>query len=129
MDRAEHQSLSTPAGAVASSGTAVLACAACCVLPLAWPAAGLVLTGGVIVWLERAQPYITAIAALPVALGWWLALRPTRSGKRRHPWTLPLLVGATALIAIAIFWLRIEPHLIRALDSSARAELSQGARP
>lgn len=117
MDRGEHQSLTTPASAVAAAGAAVLASAACCVLPLAWPAAGLALSGGVIAWLERAQPAVTVIAAFPVVLGWWVALRPNRLGKRRHPWTLPLMAGATALIGIAIFWLRIEPYLIRALEA------------
>ncbi len=127
MQDDEPSDLAAPGGAVASSGAAVLACAACCVLPLAWPAAGLVLTGGVIAWLETAQPYIAALAALPVAWGWWLVFRQSRSGKRRHPWTLPLMAGATALITVAIFWLDIEPRLIRAIEYGEQSTSSQKA--
>lgn len=125
----EQADLVAPGGAAASSGAAVLACAACCVLPLAWPAVGLVLSGGVIAWLESAQPYITALAAVPVAWGWWLVFRQSRSGKRRHPWTLSLMGAATAMIAVAIFWLDIEPHLIRAIESGRQAASAQGANP
>jgi hypothetical protein len=125
----EQADLVAPGGAVASSGAAVLACAACCVLPLAWPAVGLVLSGGVIAWLESAQTYFTALAAVPVVWGWWLVFRQSRSGKRRHPWTLPLMGAATALIGVAIFWLDIEPHLIRVIESGQQAASAQGKRP
>lgn len=130
MENAERQGLAAPVGAAASSSAAVLACAACCVLPLAWPAVGLVLTGGVIAWLESAQPVITALAAVPVAFGWWLVLRQSRMrGKRMHPLTIPLMGAATALLVIAIFWPDIEPHLIRALEAMSAAEVSHESRP
>ena len=106
--------------AIASSGSAVLACAACCVLPLAWPAVGLVLTGGFIAWLETAQPYITALAAIPVLAGWFLVWRQWRTrGKRLHLATLPAMTAASALLLVALFWLEIEPLLIRALTPGA----------
>jgi len=129
MQDDEPSDLAAPGGAVASSGAAVLACAACCVLPLAWPAVGLVLTGGVIASLEYAQPYITALATAPVAWGWGLVFRQSRSGRRQHPWTLPLMAGATAMIAVAIFWLDIEPYLIRAIESGQHAGSNQGTNP
>jgi len=69
------------AAMIAAAGA--LACGACCVLPFALPAALLAMSGGVLVWVARAMPWVTGLAAAAVMGGWiWLALRRARTRRR-----------------------------------------------
>lgn len=103
--------------ALGATGVTVAVCAACCVLPLAWPAIGLVLTGSAIGMLERSQPFLTAISLVFVAVAWGVVWNKSRkTGKRTNPASWAILGMATLLLAVALCWRQIEPVLIAALD-------------
>jgi len=103
--------------ALGATGMTVAACAACCVLPLAWPAIGLVLTGSMIGAIERSQPWLTAISLVFVAAAWGMVWRASRrAGKRANPTSWFVLCAATLLLAIALCWRQIEPVLLATLN-------------
>lgn len=103
--------------ALGATGMTVAVCAACCVLPLAWPAIGLVLTGSAIALLEQSQPWLTAISLVFVTAAWGMVWNTSRKAARRtNPASLAVLGVATVLLAIALCWRQIEPVLIAALD-------------
>lgn len=111
-----------PKLALGSSATTVTVCAACCVLPLAWPAVGLVLTGSTIAMLEASQPWLTAISLGLVIAAWALVYRQAAtSGKRTNPATLAMMAAATIFLAVALSWRLIEPGLVTMLGGEAQA--------
>ncbi len=105
------------ATALASSTGAVVASAACCVLPLALPAVVLAGAGGTLPWLAGAHGWITAISGLLVAAAWlivWTQRRCARAKPARG--TIYMLIAATLLLALALLWPAIEPGLVKALQ-------------
>lgn len=107
-------------GTVASLG-AVLAAAACCVLPLALAAAGVGATG-----LSVVTPFhwpLTILGMLAVSAGWYFYLRRhrARAGASACATTRPshvtfrLLVVSSAALVISTFWRFIEPPLTMVL--------------
>lgn len=105
------------AGALAvTAATGAVACAACCVLPLALPAVALAGFGSVLSVLAGALAWVTTLGVVTVAGAWaWVGLQSLRSRSRPAPWTLYMMGGAIALTMVAVVWPRIEPALIRAL--------------
>lgn len=102
--------------AAALAATGALACAACCVVPFALPAAALAMSGGVLAWFSGLTPWITAIALLAVGGGWiWLAMATLRSGRRPSWPTLIALGWATLMLAGALAWGQIEDPVRHAL--------------
>ena len=100
---------------VAAAGTAA-ACAACCVLPIAVPALALAGFGGVIAAFAGARPWLGPLAAAGVAVAWlWVGWDSWRTRRRPARATAVLMLLATALLAIALLWPRIEPLVLAAL--------------
>ncbi len=96
------------ATATAASSAAVLSCAACCVLPLALPAALLAGTGATLGWLESASPWLRLLSVVIVAAAWLMIWRQSvRTGKRAARSTIILLGLSTVLTVISLLW---EPH-------------------
>lgn len=104
--------------AVATSTTAVVACGACCVLPLAFPALAATAAGGALAWLGGAHLWVTGLAALIVAAAWlWIWRQSVKRKARAATSTLVLMGLASLTLALAIAWPRIEPSLMAALSS------------
>jgi hypothetical protein len=102
--------------ATASTGAAA-ACAACCVLPLVFPAIALAGLGGVLLWLEEAQVFLTPVSVLILIGAWYLVWVQTwRRGLRPARLTLVLMGFASVMSAVALAWPWIEPPLIRLLQ-------------
>jgi len=106
--------------AFAAAAAAVLAWAACCVLPIALSLAGLTLAGTAALAGQRA--WITVGAAVVLAAGWWSVWRRRRAcatdGSCAPPsrTSIWLLAAATALLAAAILWQPlIEPKALAIL--------------
>lgn len=102
------------AGALAMiAATGAVACAACCVLPIALPAVVVAGFGGLLALLAGALAWVSVLAAITVAGAWaWVGWRSAQSQARPAAWTLYMMAGATALTAVALTWPRIEPILI-----------------
>jgi len=97
--------LTTAAGAVA--------CGVCCVLPFAVPAVAAAGAGGALAWVGRAHSTMTLIASAIVVAAWILVgAQSRRARKRPASTTLYAMAIATAVLALAIVWPRIEPYLI-----------------
>lgn len=91
--------------ATMTSSAAVLSCAACCVLPLALPAAALAGAGATLSWLEGAAPWLRALSVIVVAAAWFIVWRQSRAtGRKAAPSTLILLGVSTLLTVIALLW-------------------------
>jgi mercuric ion transport protein len=108
--------------AIATSTGAVFAWAACCVLPMALALAG-VGFGATAVAAQRS--WLTIIAALVLAGGWWLVWRRSRAcradGTCKPPSRLNLvLLGvASLLLVIALAWPQlVEPTLLRLIRTA-----------
>jgi hypothetical protein len=100
----------------ATLATGAVACAACCVLPFALPAAALAGTGSILAWLVGAHAWVTGLAILPVIGAWaWIVWQTVQTRRRPAASTLYVMAAATALVAMAVLWPLIEPHLARAL--------------
>jgi hypothetical protein len=98
--------------------TGAVAFVACCILPVALPALALAGTGAVFAWLGRVSGWFTGLAIAATACAWiWIVQRAIRSRARPAPATLYLVGAATALVAVAMLWPRIEPYVLRALHS------------
>ncbi|MDP3747880.1 MAG: MFS transporter permease [Phenylobacterium sp.] len=109
--------------AIGAAASAVLAWAACCVLPLALSLAGLGL--GATAWIAGQRTWLTLAAATAIGLGWWLTWRRARAcwkdGTCPPPsrFTVGLLNVATALILAALVWRpAIEPWLLTLLRAA-----------
>jgi cytochrome bd-type quinol oxidase subunit 2 len=98
------------------SATGAVACGVCCVLPLALPAVALAGAGGILAWLAGAFVWMTAVAVVAVLGAWgWVWWESARSRARPAASTLYLMTFATTLLAVALLWPLIEPHLSIAL--------------
>ncbi|TAN02490.1 MAG: hypothetical protein EPN36_16820 [Rhodanobacteraceae bacterium] len=100
--------MATSAAGVAAAGA--LACAACCVLPFALPAAVLAIAGGALAWFAgiREEAIVAAIAL--VVTGWaWVVWRSLRTSKRPAAATMLVMFAASAMLALAYSWPAIEP--------------------
>jgi hypothetical protein len=96
--------------------TGAVACGACCVLPFALPAAVLATTGGILAWFANMHVWITGLAILAVLGAWgWIAWQTHRTRRRQAASTIYVMMAATGLLAVAMLWPVIEPHLVRAL--------------
>ena len=103
-------------GTLAASTTAIVACAACCALPLLVPALALGASGAVLAWLAGAHTWLRIIAALAVLAAWGWAIRERVVRRRRiRIMTVVFLGASSALTAIAFFWGTVEPLLLTAL--------------
>lgn len=104
--------------AVATSATAVVACGACCVLPLAFPTIAATAAGGALAWLGGAHMWMTGLATLTVAAAWlWIWRQSVKRNARAATSTLILMGLASFASGLAIAWPRIEPSLMTALSN------------
>ena len=96
--------------------TGAAACTVCCILPIAVPALALAGMGSVFAWLARVSVWFTGLAIAATAGAWiWIARQSARSRARPAPATLYLVAAATMLVAVAMLWPFIEPHIRHAL--------------
>lgn len=104
--------------AMATSAMAVVACGACCVLPLAFPAVAATAAGGALAWLGGAHLWMTGLAALTVGAAWlWIWRQSVKRKARAATSTLVLMGLASLALVLAIAWPRIEPSLMAALSN------------
>ena len=104
------------AAALATSTGAVLACSACCVLPIALPAVALALGATTIAWMEAAHGWLTLISVVLLIAAWGLVWwHSSRSRRRAARATIYMLSAATVLTALALAWPWIEPSLLALL--------------
>lgn len=111
--------------AVATSAGAVLASAACCVLPMALALAGIGMTATSLLAGQRS--WLTATSAVILAIAWVVAWRRTRAcgidGACAPPsrLNLALLFAASLLLLAVIAWPSlIEPAFVHAMIAARR---------
>ena len=101
-------------GALAASGAALTACAACCTLPLMLPAAVLAGSGGALAWIAGVQVWVVAFAVLTVAAAWtWLVVLRRRTGQRLRRSTLIMMSAATLSTTLAVGWAALETGALK----------------
>ena len=106
--------------AAATLATGAVACAACCVLPFALPAAVLASGGGILAWFASAYAWATALAVLAVVGAWgWIAWQTRQTRRRPAASTVYVMTAATALTAVAVLWPSIEGSLVRVLTEAS----------
>lgn len=104
-----------PRAALLSSGGA-LACAACCVLPIAFPAIALAFGGALLTWIGVATKVTFVIALASVVGSWtWVAYRAWASGKRTPRTTLLMMSAATAVLLAGLAFPLYEPLIVSAI--------------
>lgn len=104
-----------PRTALATSGGA-LACAACCVLPVAFPAIALAGGGAVLVWTDAVTKVMFLAALLAVVGAWaWIAYRARTAGKRTARATLVMMNIATAVLLVGLAFPLYEPLIVAAI--------------
>lgn len=114
--RDRGMTLATSAAGTAAAGA--LACAACCILPLALPAAVLAVAGGALAWLAGIHEEVIAVAVALVAVGWiWVAWQSWRTAKRPATATVLVMLAATVMLGLAMSWPAIEPVAVTAIAS------------
>ena len=92
------------------------ACAAACVASLLLPAIVLAGTGTLLAWLAGAHAWMTVLAILAVVTAWlWIWRQASRSRPRPARSTLHIMGIATFLLAVALVWPLLEPHIVRTL--------------
>ena len=103
--------------AVGASVSAVVAWAACCVLPMGLAAAGMTLAGTAFFAQQRA--WLTVLAAVVLLAGWVILWRRSQSCKRDSGCKPPsrlnviLMTVASTLLFFALVWQPlIEPRLL-----------------
>jgi hypothetical protein len=115
-DRAETLDKAAPRVALTTSGGA-LACAACCVLPIAFPAIALAAGGAVLVWFGVFTKVMFVVGLLSVGTAWgWIIYRARSSRSRIARPTLVMMGLATAALAVGLAWPLIEPSLLKLLQ-------------
>lgn len=101
------------AAALATSTGALVACSACCVLPVALPAVALALGATTLSWVEAAHGWLTIGAVVMLLAAWGLVWRQSaRSGRRTARATILMLGVATVLTGVALAWPWLEPGLV-----------------
>jgi hypothetical protein len=100
--------------AAATSTTAVIACSACCLLPLAFPAvAASAVAGGLLAWLAGAHVWLTVLAVCAVGAAWlWVWRQSVKRKARPAGSTLGLMAVASLVLLLALAWSHIEPTLM-----------------
>jgi mercuric ion transport protein len=108
--------------ALASAGAAVLAWAACCVVPIGLSLAGVSIAGTALLAGQRG--WLTLAAAAVLVPGWWLVLcrqRACATGSTCAPprrGVVALLTAASLLVVLALAWQSlIEPKALMMLRS------------
>lgn len=103
--------------AMLTSVTAVLACGACCAIPLAFPAIAAGVVGGLLAWLARSHTWITGIAVAMVVMAWlWVGRQMATHRARASRTTLGLMGAASLVMLLAVAWSSIEAPLIALLQ-------------
>lgn len=98
------------------AATGALACAVCCVLPFALPAAALAVSGSVLAWFSHLYRGATYAALFLVAVAWvWVLVQSWRTRKRPATTTVFAMLAATAMLALAFSWPFFEPGVIAKL--------------
>ena len=106
----------TASVAAMTTAAGAVACGVCCVLPFAFPAVAAAGAGGVLAWFGGVQSWATALATIIVAGAWIsVGVQSHRARAKPSPPTVYMMVLATAVLALAAMWPRIEPLVIRAL--------------
>jgi hypothetical protein len=106
----------TASVAALTMATGAVACGVCCVLPFAFPAVAAASTGSLLAWFAGAHNWATALAAVIVGGAWVsIGFQSHRAGRKPSRATLYTVALATAVLALAMLWPRIEPHVIRAV--------------
>jgi hypothetical protein len=105
-------------GAALTVAAGAVACGVCCVLPFALPAVALASAGGIIAWLGSVQFWATVLAATIVAAAWiWIVVQSVSTKAKPARSTLYMMGIATAVLALALLWARIEPLIVHALKA------------
>lgn len=104
--------------ATLTSSASVLSCAACCVLPLALPAAALAGAGATLSWFESAAPWLRVASVIIVFAAWWMVwLQSAQTGRKTARSTIALISISTALTILSLLWEPfLEAPLIRLLQ-------------
>lgn len=103
--------------AVLTSATAVLACGACCVIPLAFPAIAASLAGGLLAWLARAHAWMTGLALIVVVAAWlWIWRQTVKHKARVSKPTLGLMGAGSLIMLLALAWPKIETPILALLQ-------------
>lgn len=110
------KSTSAANSAIGASAVAIVACGACCVLPVAFPVIAAGTMGVAVTVAAAAHVWLTGLAALTLMGAWWRVWRQSkRRGARPATSTLVQMGVASLLMTVAIVWPWIEPLLIVAL--------------
>lgn len=105
--------------ALGSAATAIVACGACCVLPIAFPALAIGASGSVLAWLGAAHAWLTGLAVLAVVGAWAWIWRQSRVRRAKAASaTVGMMAVATAATALAVVWPTIEEPLMSAVTAS-----------
>ena len=100
----------------AATALAAVACAACCVLPVALPSVVLGIAGGFLAFLDHAHGWITKAAIVIVIIAWMsIAWQIMRRKRRMTRTAAALMIFATVLTATASAWPLLEPLAFSAL--------------
>ena len=106
----------TAGSAIATSTTAVAACGACCLLPMAFPAIAAGASGSVLAALAASHAWLTMLAAICVAGAWlWIWRQAKKRKARVATSTRVQMSAATGILALAMAWPWIESPLMAAL--------------
>src|SRR5262249_5477804 len=100
------------------SAAGAVACAVCCIAPLALPAAMLASVGGVLAWVGRLYLAASFIAAGLVLAAWtWIGLVKVRTGSWPARSTLVIASAATLAAMLAWAWPLLEDGVVQVLRS------------
>ncbi len=109
---------SAAGSAIVTSTTAVAACGACCLLPMAFPAIAAGTMGSVLAALAASHVWLTGLAAMSVAGAWFWIWRQSKKRNARVATSTRVQMGvASAILALAMAWPWIEAPLMATLAS------------
>lgn len=104
------------AAGVAAAGAR--ACATCCILPFALPAAALGVAGGALAWLTSIHEEAIVAAIALVAAAWvWAVWQSLRTRKRPAAATALVMAAASVMLGLAYSWPAIEPLAVAAFNA------------
>jgi len=99
-----------------TSAAAAVACAVCCVVPVAFPAITLTALGAVVAAFANVYQWALVTAFVLVLGGWiWVAVQRARTYRRPARGTVRGMVLATLLFAVAASWPLFEGYVVRAI--------------